>query len=51
MKLKKLGKPVVTQNDVRNLIELEAEEAQKRGLEHFKFGSNEEMLEKIMSVG
>jgi ferredoxin/flavodoxin---NADP+ reductase len=50
-KLKKLGKPVVTQNDVRNLIEIEAAEAQKRGLESFKFGSNEEMLEKIMSAG
>jgi ferredoxin--NADP+ reductase len=50
-KLKKLGKPVVTQNDVRNLIEIEAEEARKRGLESFKFSSNEEMLEKIMSAG
>jgi ferredoxin/flavodoxin---NADP+ reductase len=50
-RLKKLGKPVVTQNDVRNLIEIEADEAQKRGLESFKFSSNEEMLERIMSVG
>lgn len=50
-RLKKLGKPVVTQQDVRKLVEIEAEEAKRRGLEFFKFGSNEEMLERIMSVG
>jgi len=50
-RLKKLGKPVVTQSDVRKLTEIEAEVAQRRGLEFFKFGTNEEMLEKIMSVG
>lgn len=50
-RLKKLGKPVVTQNDVRKLAEIESEEAHKRGLESYKFNTNEEMLEKIMSVG
>jgi ferredoxin--NADP+ reductase len=50
-RLKKLGKPVVTQNDVRKLAELESEEAHKRGVESFKFNTNEEMLEKIMSAG
>jgi ferredoxin--NADP+ reductase len=50
-RLRKLGKPVVTDNDVRKLAELESAEAQRRGLESFKFGTNEEMLEKIMSVG
>ncbi len=50
-RLKKLGKPVVTQADVRKLVEIEADEAQKRGLEEFKYGTNEEMLAKIMSVG
>jgi ferredoxin/flavodoxin---NADP+ reductase len=50
-RLKKLGKPVVTQNDIRKLAEIETEEARRRGLESFKFGTNEEMLEKIMSVG
>jgi len=50
-RLRKLGKPVVTQSDVRKLAEIESEEAHKRGLEHFKFSTNEEMLEKIMSVG
>ena len=50
-RLKTLGKPVVTQNDIRKLAELETEMARRRGLEFFKFGTNEEMLEKIMSVG
>jgi hypothetical protein len=50
-RLKKLGKPVVTQNDVRKLTEIESEIARQRGLEFYKSGSNQEMLEKIMSVG
>ena len=50
-RLKKLGKPFVTLSDVRKLVEIEAEIARQRGLEFFKFGTNEEMLEKIMSVG
>jgi len=50
-RLKSIGKPVVTATDVRNLRELEGDEAKKRGLETFKFGTNEEMLAKIMSVG
>lgn len=49
--LKKLGKPVITQSDIRKLTEIETAEAQKRGVEAFRFGTNEEMLEKIMSVG
>lgn len=50
-RLKTVAKPLVTQGDVRKLIEVEAEIAHRRGLEFFKFGTNEEMLEKIMSVG
>ena len=50
-RLKKLGKSVVTQSDIRKLAEIEAEMARERGVESFKFGTNEEMLEKIMSVG
>ncbi len=50
-RLVKLGKPLVTQSDVRKLVEIEAETARHRGLEFYKFGTNEEMLEKIMSVG
>ena len=50
-RMKKVGKPIVTQGDVRKLVEIEAEVAHRRGLQFFKFGTNEEMLEKIMSVG
>lgn len=50
-KLKSLGKPVVTATDVKNLRQMEEDEAKKRGLESYKFGTNEEMLAKIMSVG
>ncbi len=50
-RLKTLGKPIVTQPDIRKLTEIETAEAQKRGVEAFRFGTNEEMLEKIMSVG
>lgn len=39
-----LPKPVVTNDDIKRLEAVEAEEAQKRGLEEFKFASNEEML-------
>jgi ferredoxin/flavodoxin---NADP+ reductase len=50
-RLKQLGKPVVTRNDIRNLHVIEQYEAYKRGTESFKFNSNDEMLEAIMSVG
>ena len=44
VKLKGLGKPVITKEDVKRLEAVEAEEARKRGLAEFKFASNEEML-------
>ncbi len=50
-RLRKLGKHIVTQQDIRNLAEIEAAEATRRGVESFKFGTNEEMLAKIMTVG
>jgi ferredoxin--NADP+ reductase len=50
-RLKKIGKPVVTQNDIRKLTEIELETARHRGVEFFKFSTNQEMMEKIMSVG
>ncbi len=50
-RLKKLGTPVVTGNDIRKLAEIETEMARRKGVVSFKFGTNEEMLEKIMSVG
>jgi len=35
---------VVMKEDIKRLESVEAEEAQKRGLEEFKFDSNEDML-------
>jgi ferredoxin--NADP+ reductase len=46
-RLKGLNKPIVTRDDIKKLEALEAAEAQKRGLEEFKFSSNEEMLSAI----
>jgi ferredoxin/flavodoxin---NADP+ reductase len=46
-KLKGFGKPIVVKDDVRKLEAIEQAEAQKRGLEAFKFSSNEEMLQAI----
>jgi ferredoxin--NADP+ reductase len=43
-RLKKLGKPVVNNSAALSLYEAEKAEAEKRGLEEFKFASNEEML-------
>jgi ferredoxin--NADP+ reductase len=50
-RLKKLGKPVVTQMDIRNLHVIEQYEAYRRGVQAFKFSTNDEMLAAIMSVG
>lgn len=44
-RLKSLGKPVVLKEDIRKLEAAEAAEAQKRGIEAFKFDSNEAMLQ------
>ena len=43
-KLHELPKPIVTKVDIHRLETVETEEAQKRGLEGFKFASNDEML-------
>ena len=42
--MKELPKPVVTKDDIKKLETIEAEEAKKRGLEEFKFSTNEDML-------
>jgi ferredoxin--NADP+ reductase len=42
--LNQLDKPVITKEDWMRLEEVEQAEAEKRGLEAFKFGTNEEML-------
>ncbi len=43
-KLKALGKPVVLKEHVKKLEAVELEEAKKRGVEEFKFDSNDDML-------
>ncbi|MCJ7660235.1 MAG: hypothetical protein MUO67_13905, partial [Anaerolineales bacterium] len=43
-RLSQLDKRVVTKEDWQRLEEVEQAEAEKRGLEAFKFGTNEEML-------
>jgi len=43
-KIKSLDKPAVTKEDIRRLEAVEEMEAQKRGLEEFKFSTNEDML-------
>lgn len=44
-KVKGLSKPIITKEDLKRLEIVEAEEAKKRGLEEFKFSSNDEMLQ------
>ncbi len=46
-KLKNLGKPVISKEDIKKLEAVEAAEAQKRGLEEFKFAGNQEMVNAI----
>jgi ferredoxin--NADP+ reductase len=50
-KLAGLNKSVVRNNDVLKLDMIEHEIAQEKGLRSFKFSTNEEMLERIMSIG
>ncbi len=44
-RLKSLNKPLVTKEDIKKLEAVEIAEAQKRGMEEFKFDTNEEMLQ------
>jgi ferredoxin--NADP+ reductase len=44
-KIKGLNKPVIQKDDLKKLETVEAEEAKKQGLDFFKYGSNEEMLQ------
>jgi ferredoxin--NADP+ reductase len=46
-RLKKLGKPVVLKQDIKKLEAIELAEAQRLGLEAFKFTTNDEMLQAI----
>jgi len=44
-KMNGLNKPIITKDDIKRLEAVEVEEAKKRGLEEFKYASNEEMLQ------
>ena len=44
-RVKKLGKPLVVKDDVKKLEAIELAEAQKLGLEAFKYSTNDEMLQ------
>ncbi|HAV77487.1 MAG TPA: hypothetical protein DCX53_09040 [Anaerolineae bacterium] len=44
-KIKSLGKPIVTKDDIKKLEAAETAEAQKRGVEDFKYDNNEAMLQ------
>ncbi len=46
-KLQSIGKPIVLKEHVKQLEAIEFEEAKKRGIEEFKFDSNEEMLKAV----
>ncbi len=49
-RLKTGDRPIVTKEEIKKLETVEAAEAQKRGLEEFKFASNEQMLQAIGST-
>jgi ferredoxin--NADP+ reductase len=46
-KMKNLPGPVITKDEIKKLEAVEEAEAQKRGMEEFKFASNEDMLQAI----
>lgn len=43
-KIRDINNPIVTYDDIKRLDDVEKEEARERGLEEFKFASNEDML-------
>ena len=44
-KIKSLNKPIVAKDDIKKLEAIEVAEAQKQGVEEFKFDHNDDMLE------
>jgi ferredoxin--NADP+ reductase len=46
-KMKSLPGPVITKDEIKKLEAIEEAEAQKRGIEEFKFANNEDMLQAI----
>lgn len=49
-RLDELNKPIVTKKEIEVLKQIELAEAKQRGLEEFKFASNEEMLNALRMV-
>jgi ferredoxin--NADP+ reductase len=49
-RLSRLGKHIVSKSEWRRLEAIEQAQAERRGLEEFKFGSNEEMLAALASA-
>ena len=50
-RLVKLTKTIVSNSDIQKLDVIERDIAAEKGLRSFKFATNQEMLEKIMSIG
>jgi ferredoxin--NADP+ reductase len=46
-KMKSIPGPIITKDEIKKLETVEEAEAQKRGMEEFKFATNEEMLQAI----
>ncbi len=46
-RMKALPRPIITKDELKRLEAVEDAEAQKRGLEEFKYGTNEEMLQAL----
>ena len=46
-KMAMLGKPIVTKENIKKLEEVENEEAQRLGVEEFKYATNDDMLKAI----
>jgi ferredoxin--NADP+ reductase len=49
-RLDELNKPIVTKKEIAELKQIEREQAKQRGLEEFKFASNDEMLNALKLV-
>ncbi len=48
--LNSIGEPYVTSEEIKELIRVEKESADEKGLPHFKFSSNEEMLKAVERI-
>jgi len=46
-KIKSLNRPIVTKDDIKKLEAIEIAEAQRRGMEEFKFDTNDDMVQAL----